>query len=141
MHQAAEQLLNDVLLKYGTASCDTPHMLEALLRKHGRACPQEVEVMSAALRCGVVSQLRSDKGSDAVFLARLLARNAHVPQATADWVVRAWSDAIARAPARIATPIGEEGIRRSNPFSAVRVGTVLVLAAATGAIACLMFGH
>ena len=30
MNQAAEQLLHDVLLKYGSAACDTPQMLETL---------------------------------------------------------------------------------------------------------------
>jgi hypothetical protein len=141
MHQAAEQVLNDVLLKYGSASCDTPQMLETLLRKHGRACPQEVDAMAAALRCGVVGHLRSEKGLDPVSLARMLTMYAHVPQALADWAVGAWSAAIARAPAKVATPIGEDETPQSNPFSAVRVALVLILAAATGVIAYLIFGR
>ena len=108
MQAAAEQVLNDVLLKYGSSSCDTPQMLETLLRKHGRACPKEVEVMTAALRCGVVSDLRTDKAVDPLSLARILARNARISQPQADWAVSAWSAALARAPTRLSTISGPD---------------------------------
>jgi hypothetical protein len=138
---AAEQILHDVLQKYGSSACDTPQMLETLLRKHGRACLQEVNLMTAALRCGVVSYLRSDKSVDPDSLARMLALNASVPQAQADWAVEAWAAAIAQAPAGVATPKSREPAEASGGMSWWRVGIVLLLAALTGAFAILYFGH
>ncbi len=137
IHQTAEQLLNDVLLKYGVAACDTPNMLETFLRKHGRACPQEVEVLSAALRCGVVTQLRSEKNTDRASLARLMVLDTRLPQAQAEWVVAAWSAALARAPARVAT--GPTAADQAGSGSLMRSVFVLTCAAATGAIAYLTF--
>src|SRR6516225_4899057 len=90
-HQAAEQVLNDVLFKYGAHACDTPNMLETLLRKHGRGCLHEVEILTAALRCGVVGHLRSERGVDPASLARLLVLDTHVPPGEAEWIVSTWA--------------------------------------------------
>jgi hypothetical protein len=139
MQAAAEQVLNDVLLKYGSSSCDTPQMLETLLRKHGRACPKEVEVMTAALRCGVVSDLRTDKAVDPLSLARILARNARISQPQADWAVSAWSAALARAPTRLSTISGPDRTTQTRSPSPIRAATVLAVAIATGIIAYWAF--
>lgn len=136
-HRVAEKVLSDVLLKYGSSACDTPQMLESFLRKYGRACPQQVDVLTAALRCGIVSNLRSDKGMDRSSLARLLVLEARVPQPLAEWAVTAWSSAIADAPATVAGPTGAEP---TSTFSFVRAVLVLALAAATGVIGYLVFG-
>jgi hypothetical protein len=140
-HEAAEQVLNDVLLKYGAAACDTPHMLETLLRKHGRGCPQEVDVLSTGLRCGVVGHLRSEKGVDPASLARLLLLDTHVPPGQAEWVVSTWAAAIALAPSRVSTLSAPAAADQSAGGSMIRSAGVLVLAAATGAIAYLAFAH
>jgi hypothetical protein len=141
MHRAAEQVLSDVLQKYGSTACDTPQMLETLLRKHGRACPHEVGILTAAMRCGIVGQLRSDKTIDPESLARLLVVSAHVPQAQAEWAVAAWSAAIARAPTRVADPPEAAPQAGPRPVSAARAAAVLALAAATGVIAVFVFGR
>jgi hypothetical protein len=141
MQQAAEQLLNDVLSKYGSSACETPQMLEMLLRKHGRACPGEVEVMTAALRCGIVKHLRSEKAADPTSLARLLVLDTRVPQAQAEWAVAAWSNAIANAPTRVSTPPAGGTAARSGSGTLLRTAVVLALAGATGAIAYLAFAQ
>jgi hypothetical protein len=140
MHQAGEQVLNDVLLKYGSSSCDTPQMLETLLRKHGRGCPQEMEILVAALRRGIVSNLRLDKGTDVAGLARALAINACMSPSQAQWAVTAWASAIACAPACVAAPSAAEAVATPPSYSTGRAAAVLTLAAATGAIAYLTFG-
>jgi len=140
MHPVAEQVLADVLLKYGSAACDTPHMLETLLRKYGRACPQQVELLAAALRCGIVGHLRSNKDMDPASLARLLVLEARVPQPQAEWAVAAWSAAIANAPAKAATPAAPAA-EPSRILAVVRSVLVLALAAATGAVAFIAFGR
>ena len=98
MNQAAEQLLTDLLQKYGSSACDTPQMLETLLRKYGRAFPQEIESLNAALRCGIVGDLRADKNVDPTALARVLTLQGRLPQPQAEWAVTAWSAALAHAP-------------------------------------------
>src|SRR5947209_51403 len=110
MNQAAEQLLNDVLQKYGAASCDTPQMLETFLRKHGRGCPQQSELLVAALRSGIVADLRSDRGKDVIGLSRALAVNARMAPAQAEWAVATWAAALSRAPARVAAPSTAEEV-------------------------------
>ncbi len=97
--------------------------------------------MTAALRCGIVSQLRSDKTIEPESLARMLMLNAKLPQAQAEWTVAAWSAAIARAPARVAAPPKVPAPTRSGPLSAVRAAAVLAAAAATGALAIFVFGR
>jgi hypothetical protein len=141
MHEAAEQLLSDVLSKYGSAACETPQMLEMLLRKHGRACPGEVEVMTAALRCGIVKHLRSEKGADPTSLARLLVLDTRVPQAQAEWAVAAWSNALANAPTCVSNPPTGHAQAQPGSTSTLRTVVVLALAAAVGAIAFLAFAH
>jgi hypothetical protein len=141
MQQAAEQLLSDVLSKYGSAACDTPQMLEMLLRKHGRTCPGEVEVMAAALRCGIVKNLRSEKGADPTSLARLLVLDTRVSQAQAEWAVAAWSNALTNAPTRVSSSPAGNSAPLSGSGNLLRTAVVLALAGATGAIAYLAFGQ
>src|SRR5947207_1301740 len=100
--KSAETLLRDLLKKYGKSACDTPHMFETLLRKHGRACPQEVDILVAALRCGVVTDLRGTPPSAPDALARVLAVSARVSPPQAEWAVGAWATALAAAPAAVA---------------------------------------
>jgi hypothetical protein len=138
IQDTAEKLLTDVLGRYGAAVCDTPQMLETLLRKHGRVCPREIEVLSTALKCGVVSQLRSDNGVTPASLARLLVLDTHVPPGQAEWVVTAWSNAIAKAPARTTTQSPADTARRPAG-SIARSAVFLSLAVATGVIAYLAF--
>ena len=140
-HQAAEQVLNDVLFKYGAHACDTPNMLETLLRKHGRGCLHEVEILTAALRCGVVGHLRSERGVDPASLARLLVLDTHVPPGEAEWIVSTWAAAIALAPANVASSSAGFADNQLAGGSLVRSGMVLAAAAAAGAIAILAFGH
>jgi hypothetical protein len=135
-HRVAENVLTDVLLKYGSQSCDTPQMLESFLRKYGRACPQEVQVLTAALRCGVVSSLRSDRNTDPASLARLLVLETRVPQPQAEWAVATWSAAISNAPTKVSGIYPPEP---SSPNSFIRTVFVLFVAAATGVIGYLAF--
>ncbi|HEX4590054.1 MAG TPA: hypothetical protein VH120_09010 [Gemmataceae bacterium] len=141
MSEAAEQVLSYVLEKYGSSSCDTPQMLETLLRKHGRACPKEVGVLITALRTGIITDLRAEKDPDPTALARVLALQGHVPQAQADWAVAAWSAALARAPMHVSTPDRKNGGAPSAVVSPARAATVLLMAAATGIFAYLTFGR
>ena len=137
-HQTAERLLHEVLGRYGKTACDTPQMFETLLRKHGRACPQEVNILAAALRCGVVSDLRAGQPTDPQPLARVLTLSARVPPPQAEWAVAAWTAALAAAPTKVAAPSAADGAAdqpvRASP---VRAALVLAAAAATGAIAYL----
>jgi hypothetical protein len=137
MHRVAEKVLTDVLSKYGSQSCDTPQMLETFLRKYGRACPQEVKVLTAALRCGVVSSLRSDRNTDPASLARLLVLETRVSQPQAEWAVAAWSAAISNAPTKVSGIYPAEPSSPNSSF--VRTVFVLVAAAATGVIGYLAF--
>jgi hypothetical protein len=139
-HQVAEMLLQDVLGRYGKSACDTPQMLETLLRKHGRACPQEVDVLSSALRCGTVADLRSNAPTETGALARVLTLNARVPQPQAEWAVGAWTSALATAPDKVTPPAHEPAAAQAQATSPLRAGLVLAAAAATGAIAYLTFG-
>jgi hypothetical protein len=138
MRRVAESVLTDVLTKYGSSACGTPQMLETFLRKYGRACPQEIDVLAAALRCGLVTTLRTDRCADRTSLARLLMLEGRVAQPVAEWAVGAWSAAIAAAPAQVATPAGADS---SSSYSIGRAMLVLLAAAATGSVGYLAFSH
>jgi hypothetical protein len=139
---AAETLLHDLLQRYGHSACDTPHMFETLLRKHGRACPKEIDLLATALKCGVVTDLRGKTSTSATGLARALSVSGRVPAPEATWAVHAWASALAAAPASAAgSPKADETATTGSPFTAFRIVLVLVAAAATGAIAYLSFGQ
>jgi hypothetical protein len=137
MHQVAEQVLIDVLQKYGCSACDTPQLLETVLRKYGRACSHEVEILIAALRGGVVIDLRADHAADRSALARVLAIQARMPQGQAEWAVKAWSTALSTAPSRVSAIWPPPDVSQPQSLSAIRMAGVLALAAVTGIIACL----
>ena len=141
MHRAAEQVLNDVLQKYGSSCCDTPQMLETFLRKHGRGCSQEVEILIVALRRGIISDLRSDRPREQSSLARVLATGARIAPSEAEWAVATWAAALEKAPGCVASPPAAEDAVAPQGYSAARAVTVLTLAAATGVIAYLTFGQ
>jgi hypothetical protein len=141
MHQAAELVLTDVLQKYGSTACDTPQLLETFLRKYGRGCLHEVDVLISALRGGVVTDLRADPSSDKAALSRVLAIQARLPQPQADWAVKAWSVALAKAPAQVSGIWPAESAQRSASYSPARAAGLLAMAAATGVFAYLTFGR
>jgi hypothetical protein len=135
MQPAAEQVLSDVLKKYGSSACDTPQLLETCLRKSGRSCLHEVDELIAALRCGIVTDLRADHAADRAALARVLAIQAKLTQPHADWVVKAWSAALAKAPARVSAVWPPTEVKRSDSTTPVVAVGMLVMAAATAVIA------
>jgi hypothetical protein len=139
---AAETLLHDLLQRYGQSACDTPQMFETLLRKHGRACPKEIDLLATALRCGVVTDLRGKSSASTTGLARALSVSGRVPAPEATWAIHAWSAALAAAPATIVgSPKAEPKAETAGPFSLFRIMLVLAAAAATGAIAYIAFGR
>jgi hypothetical protein len=139
---AAETLLHDLLQRYGQSACDTPHMFETLLRKHGRACPKEIDLLATALKCGVVTDLRGKSSASTTGLARALSVSGRVAAPEATWAVHAWAAALAAAPATaVASPKADDKSGGGSPFTLVRVVLVLAAAAATGAIAYLAFGR
>jgi hypothetical protein len=141
MQQAAEIVLTEVLEKYGSQASDTPQLLETFLRKYGRGCLPEIDVLISALRSGVVSDLRADHSSDKAALARVLAIQARLPQPQAEWAVKAWSLALAKTPARVSGVWPAESTRQPAPWSPVRAAGLLAMAAATGAFVYLTFGR
>src|SRR4051794_29894862 len=138
--QTAEKLLHEVLGRYGKSACDTPHMLETLLRKHGRACPQEVDVLSAALRNGVVSDLRANGSGDKESLSRVLSISARVPPPQAEWAVATWTAALAAAPNAGVVPTDPSTAIQPGATSPLRAVLFLAAAAAIGAVVYLTFG-
>jgi hypothetical protein len=139
---AAETLLQELLQRYGQTACDTPNMFETLMRKHGRACPKEIDILSAALRCGVVKDLRGKTPSSAAGLARVLSVGNRVAPPEAEWAVNAWATALAAAPATVVgSPNAEADAERFGTSSLFRATLVLAAAAATGAIAYQVFGR
>lgn len=139
---AAETLLHDLLQRYGQTACDTPQMLETLLRKHGRACPKEIDLLTAALRCGVVTDLRGKSSASTAGLARVMSVSGRVPAHEATWAIHAWAAALAAAPVTVAGAAKADAkAGAGNPFTLFRVALVLAAAAATGVIAYLVFGR
>jgi hypothetical protein len=141
MQPAAELILNEVLTKYGVSACNTPHMLETLLRKYGRGCPSEVEILNAVLRAGVVADLRTGRGGGATKLARTVIVKSPMAPAQAEWAVHAWAAALAHAPSEGSKQVPAEETVSPQPYSAGRAVAVLALAAATGVVAYLTFGQ
>jgi hypothetical protein len=137
-YAAAAKLLHAVLARYGSASCDTPNMFETLLRKQGRGFPQEVDVLVAALRHGIVTDLRGKTPGAPDALARVLSVSARMSPPQAAWAVEAWASALAAAPATVATSprADAEPPRSTTPL---RAALVLAGAAVTGSLAYLIW--
>jgi hypothetical protein len=109
-------------------------MFETLLRKRGRGFPQEVDVLIAALRQGVVTDLRGKTPRAHDALARLLTVTARLSPQQAEWAIETWASALAAAPATVATSprVDAESPRSTTPL---RTALVLAGAAVTGSLA------
>jgi hypothetical protein len=92
-------------------------------------------MLIAALRAGIVTDLRAEQGADRAALARVLAIQAKLPQPHAEWVVKAWSAALAKAPARVSAVSPPTDVKRSESTSPFFAVGMVVTAAATAVIA------
>lgn len=137
-YTSAATLLTELLQKYGRSACDTPQMFETLLRKHGRGCPQEVDVLAAALRHGVVNDLRGKSPREAEALARVLTVSARIQPSQAEWAVESWSAALAAAPQAVAT-VKRDDVEPRKSGTPLRAALVLAAAAVTGSLAYLIW--
>ena len=143
MNNAAAGILCDVLKSYGRSICDTPRMLETLLRQQARAFPTEVDVLTAAVNHQVVRKLAANPNHDRTELTHILTDYARLPFEDAHWAVESWAAALGLAPPpkavtrwnEIQTP---DALARdaSQPVRRALYGLVLVLLAgvAGGAI-------
>jgi hypothetical protein len=137
-YSVAAKLLNEVLAQYGKTACDTPQMFETLLRKHGRSCPQEVDVLATALRHGIVTDLQSSPPTTDA-LARVLSVSAGMAPQQAEWAVETWAAALAAAPQTVAGPPRADGAERNSDSRPLRTVLVLAGAAITGSLAYLIW--
>lgn len=139
MHQVAEQVLHDVLHRYGSTSCDTPQIFEKLLHKYGRSAPQDIAVLCTVLRQGVIKDLRSGAPVDRASLSRVLVLSAKLSPDKADWAIQAWADALAKAPSVGTGPASGEAAARTG--SLIPAIAIFSLAVAAGAAAYFLFLH
>ena len=130
MANPAADALQSILRSHGAGVCDTPKVLLTLLRKHGRAHPEDVDALLSAIPHGVVQHLCLNPHHDPNSLARVLEQCARLAPAKAEWVVQTWVAALAGA-----LPPPEP--RRVDAKTAAAVAFAAVAAAA----AYFMFGR
>jgi hypothetical protein len=135
MHAEAEQSVHDILKSYGRSICDTPRMFETLLRRHGKASPNEVGALVSAVQHNVVKKLLSDDRQDVESLTKILTVQGRQPPLVAKWAVETWQKALSTTgPDRkvrewnaVETPAGMAGASTSIARKAL-FGLVLVSA-------------
>lgn len=114
--------LRDILLKYGKATIDDPQRCEGLLRDLCGPHRKEVNVLVAALREGIPTEL-AFPGSEAAAipepilirrLSKRLEENRGTKESLARWAVESWAFALGRIP--------EAGLSRDTAGGARPIG-------------------
>jgi hypothetical protein len=91
MNVEAENSVRDIIDSYGRSICDTPRMFETLLRQQGKASPNEVEALVAAVQHHVVKRLLADEVPDVQVISQQLAVESQQPPLVARWAVETWA--------------------------------------------------
>src|SRR5579872_1008378 len=99
MNDAAREKLCGIIETHGLSACDNPRALESLLREETAGLTEETEALIAALKAGVLADLRTlpaDAPRDIPLklLAQQLADETSLSEEGARWAVLSWAKAL-----------------------------------------------
>jgi hypothetical protein len=107
MNNLARTKLADIVNNYGTTVCNTPRSCEIFLQQYCDDLPAEREVLTEALRRGVVTRLMEEKEQPYQLIASSLVKELQADGIAAEdarWAVESWALALGKHPSTAPPP-------------------------------------